>query len=170
MRQTSDLQYAELGNVTECNVRISLFFLQQQWQLHWITTCVSNHVHNTCQNFSNKAINDSRLYPCWNHSPEQHLVKKIIKSSQTTIHCWSTFEFKLKTFNWYMKHHIVFNILHCSQWMTKQQSQVMYRKFCEVWTCGFQISRTTHTHTRLMALCPGLPGWAGTRKVKPIWM
>ena len=28
----------------------------------------------------------------------------------------------------------------------------------------------TLTHTRLMALCPGLPGWAGTRKVKPIWI
>ena len=28
----------------------------------------------------------------------------------------------------------------------------------------------THTHTCLMALCPGLPGWAGTRKVKPIWI
>ena len=28
----------------------------------------------------------------------------------------------------------------------------------------------THTHTRLMALCPGLPGWAGTRMVKPIWL
>ena len=28
----------------------------------------------------------------------------------------------------------------------------------------------THTHTRLLALCPGLPGWAGTRKVKPIWI
>ena len=27
-----------------------------------------------------------------------------------------------------------------------------------------------HTHTRLMALCPGLPGWASTRKVKPIWI
>jgi len=26
----------------------------------------------------------------------------------------------------------------------------------------------THTHTHLTALCPGLPGWAGTRKVKPI--
>jgi len=26
------------------------------------------------------------------------------------------------------------------------------------------------THTHLMALCPGLPGWAGTRKVKPIWL
>jgi len=27
-----------------------------------------------------------------------------------------------------------------------------------------------HTHTRLMALFPGLPGWAGTRKVKLIWI
>ena len=27
----------------------------------------------------------------------------------------------------------------------------------------------TNTHTRLTALCPGLPGWAGTRKVEPIW-
>jgi len=29
---------------------------------------------------------------------------------------------------------------------------------------------STHTHTRLTALCLGLPGWAGTRKVKPIWI
>ena len=28
----------------------------------------------------------------------------------------------------------------------------------------------THTHTLLTALCPGLPTWAGTRKVKPIWI
>ena len=28
----------------------------------------------------------------------------------------------------------------------------------------------THTHTRLTALCPGLPGWSGTRKAKPIWI
>jgi len=27
-----------------------------------------------------------------------------------------------------------------------------------------------HTHTHLTALFPGLPGWAGTRKVKPIWI
>jgi len=26
------------------------------------------------------------------------------------------------------------------------------------------------THTRLTALFPGLPSWAGTRKVKPIWI
>jgi len=28
----------------------------------------------------------------------------------------------------------------------------------------------TRLHTRLTALCPGLPGWAGTRKVQPIWI
>jgi len=28
----------------------------------------------------------------------------------------------------------------------------------------------THTHTRLTALLLGLPRWAGTRKVKPIWI
>jgi len=28
----------------------------------------------------------------------------------------------------------------------------------------------THTHTRLTTLCPGLPGWAGTRKVRPVWI
>ena len=27
-----------------------------------------------------------------------------------------------------------------------------------------------NTHTRLTALCPGLPGWASTRKVKPVWI
>ena len=27
-----------------------------------------------------------------------------------------------------------------------------------------------HTHTSLMALFPGLHGWAGTRKVKPVWI
>ena len=28
----------------------------------------------------------------------------------------------------------------------------------------------THTHIHLTALCLGLPGWAGTRKAKPIWI
>ena len=33
---------------------------------------------------------------------------------------------------------------------------------------SFNSSMHTHTHTCLMALCPGLPGWAGTTKVKPV--
>ena len=32
------------------------------------------------------------------------------------------------------------------------------------------VQAVTHTHTRLTAPFPGLPGWAGTRKVKPIWI
>ena len=32
------------------------------------------------------------------------------------------------------------------------------------------VSSYIHTYTRLMALCPGLPWWASTRKVKPIWI
>ena len=32
------------------------------------------------------------------------------------------------------------------------------------------ISIHTHLFTRLTALCPGLPRWAGTRKEKPIWI
>ena len=35
---------------------------------------------------------------------------------------------------------------------------------------GRDLSYYTHTHTRLTALFPGLPTWAGTRKVKPIWI
>ena len=31
-------------------------------------------------------------------------------------------------------------------------------------------NRISHIHTRLTAFCPGLLGWAGTRKVKPIWI
>ena len=31
-------------------------------------------------------------------------------------------------------------------------------------------NKSVQKHTRLMALYPALPGWAGTRKVKPIWI
>ena len=37
-------------------------------------------------------------------------------------------------------------------------------------TCLIVNNTHTDTRTRLTALFPGLPGWAGTRKVKPIWI
>jgi len=37
-------------------------------------------------------------------------------------------------------------------------------------TRGTSTHTHTHTHSRLTDLFPGLPGWAGTRKVKPIWI
>ena len=35
---------------------------------------------------------------------------------------------------------------------------------------GLSPIKMYYTHTRLTALCSGLPGWAGTRRVKPIWI
>jgi len=36
--------------------------------------------------------------------------------------------------------------------------------------CPFPWGDLAPPHTHLMALCPGLPRWAGTKKVKPIWI
>ena len=36
--------------------------------------------------------------------------------------------------------------------------------------CHYSKCYDTHTHTCLTALCSGLRGWAGTGKVKPIWI
>ena len=44
------------------------------------------------------------------------------------------------------------------------------RPWLATYGVGTWAPRFTHTHTHLTALCPGLPGWAGTRKVKPIWI
>ena len=45
-------------------------------------------------------------------------------------------------------------------------SKVLTRK----WLSKQRWHTHTATHTRLMAFCQGLPGWAGTRKVKPVWI
>ena len=45
--------------------------------------------------------------------------------------------------------------------------------FCKVlesWVRFFKLPVGTQTHTRLTALFPGLPRWADTRKVEPIWI
>ena len=36
--------------------------------------------------------------------------------------------------------------------------------------CTIQSPKQKRTNTRLTSLCPGLPGWASTRKVEPIWI
>ena len=40
----------------------------------------------------------------------------------------------------------------------------------DYYVCRKQSTALTHTHTHLAAPIPGLPGWAGTRKAKPIWI
>ena len=49
-------------------------------------------------------------------------------------------------------------------------SATLSRSDSETCLTTAQTRATSHTHTRLTALCPGLPRWAGTRQVKPIWI
>ena len=55
-----------------------------------------------------------------------------------------------------------------------QHSDYAFCLFTQAWhlTTNYSTltSLHTHAHTCLTALCPGLPGWACTRKVKPIWI
>ena len=52
------------------------------------------------------------------------------------------------------------------------QSDTVFRYLQTSQDCQPVITRYTHTHThtRLTAVSPGIPRWAGTRKVKPIWI
>jgi len=68
--------------------------------------------------------------------------------------------------------------VHFSSWSTsdKFRKQSIYANFTKQpqksntakVMLGSSTHTLTHTHTRLMALFLGLPGWAATRKVKPI--
>ena len=55
-------------------------------------------------------------------------------------------------------------LTHLEWWM--EESKFIYDK-----TLTFYVLKPkNNNNTRLTALCPGLPGWASTRKVKPIWI
>ena len=58
------------------------------------------------------------------------------------------------------------------EWDVKPQ---LHQSFCHTchcvnMDCFKQRLTNTHTHTLNGPLCPGLPGWVGTRRVKPIWI
>jgi len=58
------------------------------------------------------------------------------------------------------------------EWDIKPQ---LHQSFCHTchcvnMDCFKQRLTNTHTHTLNGPLCPGLPGWVGTRRVKPIWI
>ena len=57
-----------------------------------------------------------------------------------------------------------------SCWSTP--STVSHTRAAPTATLSTWVTRSVYllTYIRLTALCPGLPGWAGTRKVKPVWI
>ena len=66
----------------------------------------------------------------------------------------------------------LFGIQRISQRKKRDDADLkQFRRVSLINVCQLTATIThTHTHTRLTALFPGLPGWAGTRKVKPIWI
>jgi len=57
-------------------------------------------------------------------------------------------------------------------WVTWFKMSILF-SYCTVYDITYNITviiMHTHIHTHSTALFLGLPGWAGTRKVKPIWI
>jgi len=68
---------------------------------------------------------------------------------------------------------LVWNKAWADDWSTKLKSKSYTDRliYINLPTQKYRCLRgDVHTHTRLTALFLGLPGWAGTRKVKPIWI
>ena len=83
---------------------------------------------------------------------------------------WETFIFLL-----WLKFGIFFSFWapHSHPWrnLARRSRSYIHSTLAISTLAPFRLTHThTHTHTRLTALFPGLPGWAGTRKVKPIWI
>ena len=76
--------------------------------------------------------------------------------------CWSRFIANTARHHWPS---------YCSRWTPSvppaSRSQVSHH--VRLLWLRFLLAFHWHTHT-LNGLCLGLPGWAGTRKVKPIWI
>jgi len=129
------------------------FCPQRRWsrQINWIT-CVlwTETVTNHC--YVNRQINMS------NYQQVSNCCRPVLTywptdwCHQWLTDCWSCTAFCCDSFS------LLWQLCTVGHWI------FLYGR-CKQLSVG-----ELHTHTRLMALCPGLPRWAGTRKVKPIWI
>ena len=53
--------------------------------------------------------------------------------------------------------------------LAENSSDKRISPFLSIYLSAQLYVRHTRARARLTALCPGLPGWAGTGKVEPIW-
>ena len=95
-------------------------------------------------------------------------LKQIFNGRSYDFFHWQTVNWwlKLLMINVYIGVRIWYLKKPTTTWMSPYQklSQVD-KRFCFVCACS-----NTHTQTCLTAPFPGLPRWANTRKVKPIWI
>ena len=55
-------------------------------------------------------------------------------------------------------------------WKTMLSRESMHCNLLQKTAFWWPSLARSYSHTRLTALCPGLPRWAGTRKAKPTWI
>jgi len=48
-----------------------------------------------------------------------------------------------------------------------QLASVFFNKLCNILVCPYDMDTHTQPFYCCSGICPGPPGWAGTRKVKP---
>jgi len=121
-----------------------------------------------CSNLALTSLSERRLIVCWNFN--------ICCSSRATS---SMLRHRMFTPSdrYFSFLSLRLKVLILSSWTVLNRKPVTkYCSFKSYKTAVISAQNNTvyatkhHTHTRLTALCPGLPRWAGTRKVKPIWI
>ena len=106
----------------------------------------------TTHSKQNRSLQTSFLADLANHLAN-HLLKKL-KTNTKKLTCI----IKSRDITTQTKKTLGLVVLH--SWFLQPKAHI--------WAVNTQ--QRVHTHIRLTALCLGLPGWAGTRKVKPIWI
>ena len=86
----------------------------------------------------------------------------------TTGQCWSV---RLNCSDAWSRDHATLQCHTVDRWHLHHSimMKITWQR-CNQSVMRLAVGHATNTHTRLTALCPGLPGSAGTRKVKAIWI
>jgi len=120
--------------------------------------------------FQYRTIEDTRNRFLHTRSPSTHPIKSVKAHLQYVSSKWQNLwldkNVSVTTINEDKPPFHYSTCLHKHQWLTRYSKQLLATR-CLQYT---KKSYDMNTHTRLTTLCPRLPRWAGTRKVKPIWI
>ena len=112
-----------------------------RWPLFSITHHTKHTANKECRKVWHKVDSRDNIKDSIRQVTSQNVLSIMLVSSETTTN--RSFFYELKS---------------TSSWVNSQRN------------AAHNSYTHTHTHTRLTALFPGLPRWAGTRKGKSIWI
>ena len=93
------------------------------------------------------------------------------RRTTSLLKTWTTMTRSYLYTCWVYLWQVISQVYLCQQQQATETNKWNINQLIKRFNRQYQRSHThTHTHTRLTALCPELPGWDGTRKVKPIWI